>query len=44
MTSFGQQPGQLVRHAQHRIMAGVEFEPLGREPLGGLSLRSLPLI
>src|SRR6266478_6850394 len=31
-----------VRHAQHRTVSGVEFEPLGRAPLGGLSLRSLP--
>ncbi len=30
--SFGQQPGQLVRHAQHPIVAGVEVEPLGHEP------------
>ena len=44
MTVIWSATGQLVGHAQHWIMAGVEFEPLGREPLGGLSLRSLPLI
>src|SRR5581483_2819170 len=36
-----QQPGQLLRHAQHRVMAGVEFGPFGAKAFGGAALMRL---
>jgi len=33
-----QQRGQLVRHAEHRVVAGVELEPLRLELLGSAAL------
>src|ERR1700730_17764389 len=40
----GQECGQLVRHAEHRIVAGVQLVPFGVELVGGAALVRLTRI